>query len=203
MRASPGAFVVRIAQFCRRAVGIAGEGGGQVSRRWRVGARPSLFADASRAAIDRLFAAALVVLPKVARWRKAVPLICSRDQPSTDSVQLDVRARIVRSGPWRRVLPGLPAHYVVRLGTGGWGEGWGWTVDAALGDLATRYWRPGSPHCQLMATWSVGCASGRIRRSSTTDGFAAPSAVLVGMRSACLSDARAGVVGKHAAARRS
>jgi hypothetical protein len=29
-----------------------------------------------------------------------------------------------------------PSHYVARFGTGGWCEGWGWTADEALTDLA-------------------------------------------------------------------
>ena len=29
-----------------------------------------------------------------------------------------------------------PAHYVARFGEGGWCEGWGWTADEAIEDLA-------------------------------------------------------------------
>jgi hypothetical protein len=32
--------------------------------------------------------------------------------------------------------PDAPAHYVARLGRGGWCEGWGWDAEAAIEDLA-------------------------------------------------------------------
>ena len=33
--------------------------------------------------------------------------------------------------------PQAPAHFVARLGEGGWCEGWGWSADGALEDLVS------------------------------------------------------------------
>jgi|tagenome__1003787_1003787.scaffolds.fasta_scaffold20878502_3 hypothetical protein len=57
-----------------------------------------------------------------------------------------------------------PSHYVARLGSGGWCEGWGWTANDALTDLAGVVIDVRSPEVPDAALVDVNAAALWLRR---------------------------------------